>query len=134
MNEAEAELETGHCPSNSFCCLFYNCRQKEKKEDISIRNTAFTAYGHFKILLLCSFTSQSPIKIRAIVVFVGMSRKSTIILDNSKDSSFQRKCTMDTFQACTFAVLCKDQHSPVEPFTKRSSQTAVSLPYTFYNI
>lgn len=69
---------------------------------------------HTDILRFCYFVSSLPsllLKIRAIVVFVGMSRKSTIILDNGKDSSFQRKCTTDTFQACTFAVHCRDQSS-----------------------
>lgn len=82
---------------------------------------------HMGILRFCYWVPWLPsflLKIRAIVVFVGMSRKSTIIMDNGKTRSFQRKCTMDTFQACTFAVLCNDQHFPrVEPFTKYSSLT-----------
>lgn len=78
------------------------------------------------VLRFCYWDPWLPsflLKIRAIVVFVGMSRKSTIIMGNCKTRSFQRKYTMDTFQACTFAVLCNDQYFPVESFTKYSSLT-----------
>lgn len=86
------------------------------------------------ILRFCYFVPLLPsllLKIR-VIVFVGMSRKPKIILDNGKDSSFQRKYTMDTFQACTFAILCKDQHPPVESFTKCSSLTAARFSAIYF--